>query len=78
MRPNTLRVRTEYVLVKSVGLKVLWAVAAETTSAGEWRIFPSPPVPCQNCGFAIYCRDLSTLWEFQRAKLYCNLYGAQG
>ncbi|GFX97250.1 uncharacterized protein TNCV_557401 [Trichonephila clavipes] len=25
MPPNTFRVRTEYMLVKSVGLKVLWA-----------------------------------------------------
>ncbi|GFV10763.1 hypothetical protein TNCV_1756011 [Trichonephila clavipes] len=33
MPPNTLRVHSEYVLVKSVGPKVLWAVAAETTSA---------------------------------------------
>ncbi|GFY28138.1 hypothetical protein TNCV_4394721 [Trichonephila clavipes] len=40
--PNTLRVHTEYVLVKSVDPKVLWA---ETTSAGDWRIFPSSPVP---------------------------------
>ncbi|GFU97465.1 hypothetical protein TNCV_1913201 [Trichonephila clavipes] len=31
MSPNTLRVHTEFVLVKSVGLKILWAVAAETT-----------------------------------------------
>ncbi|GFX80177.1 uncharacterized protein TNCV_2108211 [Trichonephila clavipes] len=50
MPPITLRVHTEYVLVKSVGAKVLWAVAAETTGAGDWRIFPSPPVPCLNCG----------------------------
>ncbi|GFX98508.1 hypothetical protein TNCV_1500861 [Trichonephila clavipes] len=50
MPPNTLRVHTEYVLVKSVGSKVLCAVAAETTSAGNWRIFPSHPAPCLNCG----------------------------
>ncbi|GFV92549.1 hypothetical protein TNCV_1744541 [Trichonephila clavipes] len=31
---NTLRVLTEYVLVKSGGPKVLWAVAAETEGAG--------------------------------------------
>ncbi|GFU16475.1 hypothetical protein TNCV_836471 [Trichonephila clavipes] len=31
MPPNTIRVHTEYVLVKSVGPKVLWAVAVETT-----------------------------------------------
>ncbi|GFX05835.1 hypothetical protein TNCV_1662741 [Trichonephila clavipes] len=50
MPPNTLRVHTEYVLVKSVGPKVLWVVTAETTSAGGWRIFLFPPVPCLNCG----------------------------
>ncbi|GFV54884.1 hypothetical protein TNCV_4446601 [Trichonephila clavipes] len=50
MSPNTLRVHTEYVLVKSVGSKVLWVVAAEATSAGDWRIFPSTPVPYLNCG----------------------------
>ncbi|GFT97130.1 hypothetical protein TNCV_3857961 [Trichonephila clavipes] len=33
MPPNTLRVHTEYVFVKSVGSKVLWTVAAETPSA---------------------------------------------
>ncbi|GFV47099.1 uncharacterized protein TNCV_197941 [Trichonephila clavipes] len=41
---------TKCVLVKSVKPKVLWAVAAETMAAGNWRIFPSPPVPCLNCG----------------------------
>ncbi|GFW45128.1 hypothetical protein TNCV_716301 [Trichonephila clavipes] len=35
MPPNNLRVHTGYVLVKSVGPKVLWAVAAETTSAED-------------------------------------------
>ncbi|GFV56019.1 uncharacterized protein TNCV_2266051 [Trichonephila clavipes] len=60
MPPNTLRVHTEYVLVKSVGPRVLWAVAAETTSAGDWRIFPSPSVPCLNCGGGDrWCRHLS-------------------
>ncbi|GFT23354.1 uncharacterized protein TNCV_2016421 [Trichonephila clavipes] len=50
MPPITLRVHTEYVLVKSVDPKVLWAAAVEITGAGGWRIFPSPPVPCLNCG----------------------------
>ncbi|GFV45470.1 hypothetical protein TNCV_299701 [Trichonephila clavipes] len=56
MPPNTLRVHTEYVLVKSVGLKVLWAVKAQTTCARGWRIFTSLPDLCLNCegGFAIY------------------------
>ncbi|GFT56407.1 hypothetical protein TNCV_2333851 [Trichonephila clavipes] len=35
----------EYVLVKSVCPKVLWA-----ESSGKWRIFPSPSVPCLICG----------------------------
>ncbi|GFW16941.1 hypothetical protein TNCV_2760691 [Trichonephila clavipes] len=47
---HALRVHTEYVLIKSVGTKVLWVVASETTSSRGWSIFPSPPVPCLNCG----------------------------
>ncbi|GFV86321.1 hypothetical protein TNCV_2093601 [Trichonephila clavipes] len=78
-----LRVHTEYVLVKSVGLKVLWVVATETTSAGKWRLFPSPPVPSLNCrGGDRWCRhllkNLSFLREFHRVKSYCHLYGGQG
>ncbi|GFW02481.1 hypothetical protein TNCV_2454971 [Trichonephila clavipes] len=42
MPPNTLQVHTEYVLVKSVGPKVLWA--------GSRLQGLSPPVLCQNCG----------------------------
>ncbi|GFX83991.1 hypothetical protein TNCV_4857991 [Trichonephila clavipes] len=53
--PNTLRVHTEYVLVKSMGLKVLWVITAETMGAGVWRIFPSPPVSCLNCGSGDRC-----------------------
>ncbi|GFX20440.1 hypothetical protein TNCV_3487981 [Trichonephila clavipes] len=48
----------ECVLVKSVGPKVLWANADETSSAGDWRIFPSPSVPCLNCGGDRWCRHL--------------------
>ncbi|GFW95429.1 uncharacterized protein TNCV_1721311 [Trichonephila clavipes] len=60
MPPNTHRMHTEYVLVKSVGPKVLWAVAAEATGAGSWRIFSSPPVPCLNWGGVdMWCRNLS-------------------
>ncbi|GFW04492.1 hypothetical protein TNCV_878611 [Trichonephila clavipes] len=50
MPPNTLRIHTEYMLVKSVGPKVLWVVAAETTGAEGRKIFHSPPTPCLNCG----------------------------
>ncbi|GFV43955.1 uncharacterized protein TNCV_492801 [Trichonephila clavipes] len=72
MPPNTLRVHTYYVLVKSVGPKVLWAVAAKTSSAGNWGIFPFPPVPCLNWGGEDrWCRHLSSLREFHRAKSYC-------
>ncbi|GFT22368.1 hypothetical protein TNCV_3273511 [Trichonephila clavipes] len=51
MSSNTLRVYTGgVVLAKLVGLKALWAVAAEATGVGGCRIFPSPPVLCLNCG----------------------------
>ncbi|GFY35298.1 hypothetical protein TNCV_796541 [Trichonephila clavipes] len=40
MPPNTLRVQTEYVLIKSVSPKFLWAVAAETTGARDEEYFP--------------------------------------
>ncbi|GFW38507.1 hypothetical protein TNCV_4610141 [Trichonephila clavipes] len=60
MPPNTLRVHTEYVLVKSLGPNVLWAVATEIAGAGGCRIFLSPPVPCLNCGGGDRrCRRLS-------------------
>ncbi|GFT25240.1 uncharacterized protein TNCV_181101 [Trichonephila clavipes] len=75
MPPNTLRIHTEYVLVKSVGPKVLWA---EIMSARDWRIFSSPSVPRLKCGGGDrWCRHLSPLREFHRAKSYCHLYGAQ-
>ncbi|GFU29192.1 hypothetical protein TNCV_278091 [Trichonephila clavipes] len=48
------------VLVKLVGPKVLWVVAAKTTATGGWKIFPSPTVPCLNCGGGDrWCRHLS-------------------
>ncbi|GFT89208.1 hypothetical protein TNCV_3085831 [Trichonephila clavipes] len=60
MSPNSLRVHTEYVLVKSVGLKILQAVAAGTKGAGEWRMFPTLPVPYRNCrGGDRWCHHLS-------------------
>ncbi|GFY25020.1 hypothetical protein TNCV_2692111 [Trichonephila clavipes] len=58
--PNNLRVHTEYALIKSVGPKVLWAFAAETTSARHRRIFSSHSVSCLNCGGGDrWCRYLS-------------------
>ncbi|GFT95739.1 uncharacterized protein TNCV_311091 [Trichonephila clavipes] len=71
MPPNALRVHTEYVLVKSVGPKALWAESREY----------SPPlqsygkiVEVDLSGVAIY----RPFGEFRRANLYCHLYGAQG
>ncbi|GFW27465.1 uncharacterized protein TNCV_163081 [Trichonephila clavipes] len=76
MPSNTIRVHTEYVLVKSMGPKVLWT---ESRGQEDWRIFPSPSIPCLNCGGGdLWCRHLSSLREFLRAKSYCQLYGAQG
>ncbi|GFX95310.1 uncharacterized protein TNCV_849001 [Trichonephila clavipes] len=76
MPPNTIRVHTEYVLVKSMGLKVLWA---EIRRSGDCRIFLSPSVPFQNCGGGGWlCRHLSSLREFLRPKSHCHLHGAQG
>ncbi|GFV68300.1 uncharacterized protein TNCV_2203311 [Trichonephila clavipes] len=46
MPPNILRVHTEYVLVKSVGPKS----CGLSHERRDWRIFPSPSVPCRNCG----------------------------
>ncbi|GFY20923.1 hypothetical protein TNCV_3989671 [Trichonephila clavipes] len=34
------QIPSKYVLIKSVGTKVLRAVTAETTGTGGWRIFP--------------------------------------
>ncbi|GFU90009.1 protein charlatan [Trichonephila clavipes] len=76
MPPNTLRVHTEYVLVKSVG--PLSCVLSHERR--DWRISPLQ-FPCRNCGggdrgggVAIY----RPFGEFRLAKLYCHLYGAQG
>ncbi|GFW83345.1 uncharacterized protein TNCV_2544431 [Trichonephila clavipes] len=58
MPPNTLRIHTEYVLVKSVGLKS----CGLSHERRDWRIFPSPSVPCRNCGGGDrWCRHLSSL-----------------
>ncbi|GFT24816.1 uncharacterized protein TNCV_3021121 [Trichonephila clavipes] len=76
MPPNSLRVHTENVLVKSVGPKVLW-VESRVQGTGEY--FPSIQfhgkiVEVEIGGSAIYC----PFGEFFRAKSYCHLYGAQG
>ncbi|GFV04068.1 uncharacterized protein TNCV_916921 [Trichonephila clavipes] len=76
MPQNTLRVHTEYVLVKSVGPKVLWA---ESRVQGTGEYFPplqshGKIVEVEIGGVAIY----RTCGEFRRANSYCHLYGAQG
>ncbi|GFW92815.1 uncharacterized protein TNCV_1736081 [Trichonephila clavipes] len=76
MPPNTLRVHTEYVLVKSVGPKVLWA---ESRVQGTGEYFPplqahGKIVEVEIGGVAIYC----SFGEFRRANSYCHLYDAQG
>ncbi|GFV66602.1 uncharacterized protein TNCV_1612111 [Trichonephila clavipes] len=73
MPPNTLQVHTEYVLDKSVGPQNLVGLI---TSAGDWRIFPSHSVLCQNCGggdrgVAIY----RPFGEFRRVNSFYHLYG---
>ncbi|GFU77360.1 uncharacterized protein TNCV_3174381 [Trichonephila clavipes] len=76
MLPNTLRVHTENVLIKSVGPKVFWAVS-RVKETGEYF----PPIQFHGKivvvdigGGAIY----RPFREFHRAKSYCQLYGAQG
>ncbi|GFV45237.1 uncharacterized protein TNCV_127091 [Trichonephila clavipes] len=76
MPPNTLRVHTEYVLVKSVGPKVLWA---ESRVQGTEEYFPSLQfhakiVEVDIGGVALH----RPFGEFRQANSYCHLYGAQG
>ncbi|GFT52935.1 uncharacterized protein TNCV_1460361 [Trichonephila clavipes] len=74
MPPNTLRIHTEYVLVKSVGPKVLWA---ESRVLGTGEYFPpiqfhAEIVEVEIVGVAIY----RPFGEFRRDNSYCHLYGA--
>ncbi|GFT56430.1 uncharacterized protein TNCV_2334011 [Trichonephila clavipes] len=76
MPPNTLRVHTEYLLVKSVGPKVLWA---ESRVQGTAENFPplqfhGKVVEVEIVDFTIY----RPFGEFRRPKSYCHLYGAKG
>ncbi|GFT17942.1 uncharacterized protein TNCV_4910981 [Trichonephila clavipes] len=76
MPPNTLGVHTEYVLVKSVGPKVLWA---ESRVQGTGEYFPhlqfyGKIVEVDIGGVVIY----RPFGEFRRANSHCHLYGAQG
>ncbi|GFU24375.1 hypothetical protein TNCV_1264521 [Trichonephila clavipes] len=71
MPPNTLQIYTAYVLVTPLCPKVLWVVAAKTTSVEDWRIFYTPPVPCLNCGGgdwwhrAIYRKEVQSVSQAQ-------------
>ncbi|GFX82317.1 uncharacterized protein TNCV_973291 [Trichonephila clavipes] len=76
MHPNTLRVHTENVLVKSVGPKVL---RAESRVQGTGGYFPpiqfyGKIVEVDTGGGPIY----RPFGEFLQAKSYCHLYGAPG
>ncbi|GFU35865.1 uncharacterized protein TNCV_4029821 [Trichonephila clavipes] len=76
IRPNTLRVHTKCMLVKSVGPKVLWA-ESRVQETGEY--FPPFQSRCKIVeveigGVAIY----RPIGEFRQANSYCHLYGAQG
>ncbi|GFU97484.1 uncharacterized protein TNCV_1913391 [Trichonephila clavipes] len=76
MPPNTLRVHMEYVLVKSVGPKVLW-VKSRVQGTGEYfppLQFHAKIVEVEIGGVAIY----RLFGEFRRAISYCCLYGVQG
>ncbi|GFT12597.1 uncharacterized protein TNCV_5093852 [Trichonephila clavipes] len=69
------QIPSEYMLVKSVGPK-FYGLSHERR---DWRISPSPSVPCKNCGVEDrWCRHLSSLRGFRQAKSYCHLYGAPG
>ncbi|GFX44511.1 uncharacterized protein TNCV_4713371 [Trichonephila clavipes] len=76
MPQNTFRVHTEYVFVKSVGPKVLWA---ESRVQGTGEYFLPLQSHCKIVeveigGVAVY----RPFGEFRRANSYCHLYGAQG
>ncbi|GFU28503.1 uncharacterized protein TNCV_1410401 [Trichonephila clavipes] len=66
MPPNTLRVHTEYELVKSVCPKS----CGPSHERRYWRIFPSPSVPFRNCGGGDRgCRHLSSLWRISPSSI---------
>ncbi|GFV88918.1 uncharacterized protein TNCV_1227151 [Trichonephila clavipes] len=72
--PNNLRVHTEYVLVKSVGPKVLWAEVQGTGGYFPPLQYHGKIVEVEIGGVAIY----RPFEEFRRANSYCPLYGARG
>ncbi|GFX27575.1 uncharacterized protein TNCV_4996301 [Trichonephila clavipes] len=73
MPPKTHRVHTEYVLVKLVDPKVLWA---ESRVQGTGEYFPPSHgkiVEVEIGSVAIY----RPFGEFSPTNSYCHLYGAQ-
>ncbi|GFW00782.1 uncharacterized protein TNCV_1760201 [Trichonephila clavipes] len=78
--PNTIRVHTDYVLVKSVSLKVLWAEPRVQGTGENFlpRQFHASIVEVDINDGAIYRNNLSSLRQFHRAKSYCHLHGVQG
>ncbi|GFV03182.1 cardioacceleratory peptide receptor [Trichonephila clavipes] len=60
------------------GLGASDSLVGRITSAGDWRIFPSPPVPRQNCGGGDrWCRHLSSLRgispsKFELSPAWCS------
>ncbi|GFU82619.1 uncharacterized protein TNCV_2306631 [Trichonephila clavipes] len=69
------RVHTEYVLVKSVGPKVLWA-ESRVQRTGEYfppSQFHAKTVEVEIGVVAIY----RPIGEFRRDNSYCHLYGTQ-
>ncbi|GFV13320.1 uncharacterized protein TNCV_3656401 [Trichonephila clavipes] len=68
MPPNTLRVHTKHVLVKSVGPKS----CGLSHERRDWRIFPSPSVPCRNWGGGDrWCCHLFSFGNF--AEINCTV-----
>ncbi|GFS71316.1 hypothetical protein TNCV_5050591 [Trichonephila clavipes] len=75
MPPNTLRVHTEYVLVKSEGPKSC-GLSHERRGLENFSPlqFHAEIVEMEIGGVAIY----RPFGEFRRVKSYCHLFGAQG
>ncbi|GFU12749.1 hypothetical protein TNCV_54811 [Trichonephila clavipes] len=60
MPPNTLRVNTEYALVKLVGPKVLWSVAAKATELSR---------PLGRASHSLRIADLEVAWPLRMPKV---------
>ncbi|GFV36751.1 hypothetical protein TNCV_2649941 [Trichonephila clavipes] len=79
MPPNTLRVHTEYVLVKSVGP---YSLVGLITSAGTREYFPPLQFTCRNFkgggDIEVVSPSIVPSGNFAELKSHCHLYGAQG